>query len=62
VAVEALVARTVLDVELNFFALLAPFFVFAAFKVSRQRGRTVQMVASVGVVTATAIALLVYAL
>jgi hypothetical protein len=60
-AVEVGLARTVLDVELNFFALLAPFFVFTAYKVSGQRGRTAEMVASVAVVVAAATVLLVYA-
>lgn len=61
-AVEVVLARTVLDVKLNFFALLAPFFVFTAYKVSGQRGRTAEMVASVAVVVAAATVLLVYAL
>jgi hypothetical protein len=60
--VEAVLARAVLDVELNFFALLAPFFVFTAYKVSGQRGRTAEIVASVAVVVATATVVLVYAL
>jgi hypothetical protein len=60
--VEAALARTVLDVELNFFALLAPFFVFTAYKVSGQRGRTAEIVATVAVVVAAAAVLLVYAL
>jgi hypothetical protein len=62
VAMEAVLARTELDVELNFFALLAPFFVFTAYKVSGERGRTAEIVASVAVVVATATVLLVYAL
>jgi hypothetical protein len=60
--VEAVLARTVLDVEIAFFALLAPFFVFTAYKVSGQRGRTAEIVASVAVVVATAAVMLVYAL
>jgi hypothetical protein len=59
--VEWVLARTVLDVELSFFALLAPFFVFTAYKVSGQRGRTAEIVASVAVVVAVAAVLLVYA-
>lgn len=59
--VEWVLARTVLDVELSFFALLAPFFVFTAYKVSGQRGRTAEIVASVAVVVAAAAVLLVYA-
>lgn len=58
---EWVLARTVLDVELNFFALLAPFFVFTAYKVSGQRGRTAEIVASVAVVVAAAAVLLAYA-
>ena len=60
--VEWVLARTVLDMGLNFFALLVPFFVFTAYKVSGQRGRTAELVASVGVVVATVTVLLVYAL
>ena len=60
--VEWVLAWTVLDVELDFFALLAPFFVFTAYKVSGQRGRTAEIVASAGVVVATVTVLLVYAL
>jgi hypothetical protein len=59
--VEVALARTVLDVELDFFALLAPFFVFTAYKVSGQRGRTAELVASVAVVVAAAAVLLAYA-
>ena len=59
--VEWVLARTVLDAELNFFALLAPFFVFTAYKVSGQRGRTAEIVASVAVVVAAAAVLLVFA-
>jgi hypothetical protein len=59
--VEAGLARWVLDVELNFFALLAPFWVFVAYKVSGQRGRTAEIVASVAVVVAAAAVLLAYA-
>ena len=62
VLVEVVLARTVLDVKLNFFALLAPFFVFTAYKVSGERGRTAEIVASAGVVVAAAVVLLVYAL
>jgi hypothetical protein len=62
VAVELVLARTVLDVELNFFALLAPFFVFTAYKVSGERGRRAEVVASVAVVAAAAIVLLAHAL
>lgn len=60
--VEWVLARTVLDVELSFFALLAPLFVFTAYKVSGQRGRTAEIVASVAVVVAAGAVLLVYAL
>jgi hypothetical protein len=59
--VEWVLATTVLDVDLSFFALLAPFFVFTAYKVSGQRGRTAEIVASVAVVVAVAAVLLVYA-
>lgn len=60
--VEWVLASTVLDVELDFFAVLAPFFIFTAYKVSGQRGRTAEIVASLGVVVAAATVVLVYAL
>jgi hypothetical protein len=61
-AVMAVVARRVLDVELGFYALLAPFFVFTAYKVSGQRGRTAELIASAAVVMTAAVVLLAYAL
>lgn len=60
--VEVAVAKNVLDVELNFFSMLAPFWVFTAYQVSGRRDRTSEIVASIAVVLATAAVLLVYAL
>jgi hypothetical protein len=59
---EAAVARWVLDTELPFFALLAPFWVFVAYRVSGQRGRTARIVASLGIVGAAVVVLVAYAL
>jgi hypothetical protein len=59
---EVASARAVLDVELDFFALLAPFFVFTAYKVSGQRGRTAETVAMASVVVVAAAVLIAYAL
>src|SRR6185437_1656570 len=51
--VEAVFAKTVLDVRLNFFAQFAPLWVLLAFRASGQRGRRSEIAASVGVVVMT---------
>ena len=58
--VEAVVAKTVLDVRLNFFAQFAPLWVLLAFRASGQRGRRSEIAASVCVVVVTVGVLLVY--
>ena len=60
--VEVVVAKNVLDVDLNFFSMLAPFWVFTAYQVSGRRGRTSELVASITVVLVTAVVLLASAL
>jgi hypothetical protein len=60
--VEVVVAKNVLDVDMNFFSMLAPFWVFTAYQVSGRRDRTSELVASIAVVLVTAVVLLAYAL
>ncbi len=59
---EVVLARKVLDVDLNFVAQLAPMWVFVAFKLSGRRDRPTEIAAAVAVVVATAVVLTVYAL
>ena len=59
--VEAVLAKTVLDVRLNFLAQFAPLWVLLAFRASGRRGRRSEIAASVGVVVMTVGVLLVYA-
>ena len=58
--VEAVLARTILDVRLNFFAQFAPLWVLLAFRASGRRGRRGEISASVCVVVLTVGVLLVY--
>lgn len=60
--VEAVVAKAILDVRLNFFAQFAPLWVLLAFRASGQRGRRSELAASVCLVVVTAGVLLVYGL
>lgn len=60
--VEVVVAKNVLDVEMNFFSMLAPFWVFTVYQVSGRRDRTSELVALIAIVLVTAAVLLVYAL
>ena len=55
-------AKNVLDVEMNFFSMLAPFWVFTVYQVSGRRDRTSELVALIAIVLVTAAVLLVYAL
>jgi hypothetical protein len=57
--VEAVLAKSVLDLPLNFFAQLAALWVFVAYKL---RDRLAEMSASVAVVAVTATVMLIYAL
>jgi len=61
-AIEAAIAAFVLDVSLNFFAQLAPFWVFTVYKLSGRRDRVSEIVASLLVVAATLAVLVAYAL
>ena len=60
--VEAVLAKTVLDVRLNFFAQFAPLWVLLVFRASGRRDRRSEIVASVCVVVLTVGVLLVYGL
>jgi hypothetical protein len=60
--VEALLAKTVLDLQLNFFAQLAALWIFVVYKLSGRRDRLSETAASVAVVVVTATVLLGYAL
>jgi hypothetical protein len=60
--VEAVLAKSVLDLQLNFFAQLAALWVFVAYKLSGRRDRLTETAASVAVVVVTATVLIVYAL
>jgi hypothetical protein len=59
--VEAVVAKSVLDVELNFFAQLAALWVFVAYKLSGRHHRTSEIATAIAVAVVTAADLLVYA-
>jgi hypothetical protein len=60
--VEAVLAKSVLDLQLNFFAQLAALWVFVAYKLNGRRDRLTETAASVAVVVVTATVLLVYVL
>ena len=62
IVTEFVLAKKVLDVNLNFLALLAPMWVFVAFKVSGRRDRRTEIASAVAMVVATAVVLLAYAL
>lgn len=60
--VEAVLAKTVLDVQLNFFAQLAALWIFVVYKLSGRRDRLTETGVAVTVVVVTATVLLAYAL
>jgi hypothetical protein len=60
--VEVLLAKNVLNLQLNFFAQLAALWIFVVYKLSGRRDRLTETVASVAVVVVTATVLLAYAL
>jgi hypothetical protein len=60
--VEAVVAKNILDVRLDFISQFAALWVFIAFQVSGRRDRLAEIAAGVAVVVATAAVLIVYAL
>jgi hypothetical protein len=60
--VEAVVAKNVLDVELDWFSQLAPFWVFIAYMVSGLRDRASEIGFKVAIVGSTVAVLALYAL
>ena len=60
--VEAVVAKNILDVRLDFISQFAALWVFFAYQVSGRRDRLAEVAAGVAVVVATAAVLIVYAL
>lgn len=60
--VEAVLAKNVLDLQLDFISQFAAMWVFIAFQLSGRRDRLAELVAGAAVVIATAAVLVVYAL
>jgi len=60
--VEAVVAKNVLDVRLDFISQFAGLWIFIAFQVSGRRDRLAELAAGAAIVVATAAVLIVYAL
>jgi hypothetical protein len=60
--VEAVLARAVLELDLDFFAQLAPLWVFVAYKLSGRHDRGTERAAAIAVVVVTTAVLLVYAM
>jgi hypothetical protein len=60
--VEAVVAKNILDVRLDFISQFAALWVFIAFQLSGRRDRLAEVTAGAAVVVATAAVLIVYAL
>ena len=58
---EAVVAKNVIEVELDFFSRLVPLWIFVAYLVSGLRDRTSEIAFSVVIVLATAAVLVLYA-
>lgn len=59
--VEAVVAKNVIDVELDWFSQLAPFWVFIAYMVSGLRDRTSEIAFTIALIGVTAAVLVLYA-
>jgi len=59
--VEAVIAKNVIDVELDFFSQLAPMWIFVAYMVSGLRDRTSQIAFIAVIILATAAILVLYA-
>jgi hypothetical protein len=59
--VEAIVAKNVIDVELDFFSQLVPMWIFIAYLVSGLRDRTSEIAFSAVIIVATAAILVLYA-
>ena len=60
--VEAVLAKNVLDVEMNFVSQLLAMWVFIAFQVSGRRDHISELAASVAIVLGTAAVLVVYSM
>jgi hypothetical protein len=59
--VEAVIAKNVIDVELDFFSQLAPMWIFIAYLVSGLRDRTSEIAFIAVIILATAAILVLYA-
>ena len=59
--VEAVVAKNVIDVELDVFSQLAPMWIFIAYLVSGLRDRTSEIAFSAAIILTTAAILVLYA-
>lgn len=58
---QAVIAKNVLDVKLDFLSQLAPFWVFIVYEIAGDRGRTVELLTSAVIVLVTAAVLLLAA-
>ena len=59
--VEAVIAKNVIDVELDFFSQFAPMWIFVAYLVSGLRDRASEIAFIVAIILATAAVLVLYA-
>jgi len=59
--VQAIIAKNVLDVELDWYSMLAPFWVFVAYMVSGVRSRTSEIAFMVAIVASSVAVLALYA-
>jgi hypothetical protein len=59
--VEAVIAKNVIDVELDFFSQFAPMWIFIAYLVSGLRDRTSELAFTAVIILATAAILVLYA-
>jgi hypothetical protein len=59
--IEAVIARNMIDVELDFFSQFAPLWIFIAYLVSGLRDRTSQIAFIAVTISATAATLILYA-
>ena len=59
--VEAVIAKNMLDVQLDFFSQLAPMWIFIVYQVSGLRDRTSEIAFMVTIVLVTAAVLVLYA-
>ena len=59
--VEAVIAKNVIDAELNFFSQFAPIWIFVAYQVSGLRDRASEIAFITAIVLATAAILVLYA-